>query len=202
MIWPVRAASRSRRWTTSRTIGAALNLVGYEGVAMIAVSGLDMAVWDALARPPACRWRSARRHARAGACLQQQRSLADRRRHTGARSRRTGRRGRIQGPRAPTGTRPSRRRSCRDPGGSQRRRRRHQADGRLQSRAGAWRCPAPLPWARRPGPVLVEEPIAYDNLVGYVQLTRELKTPVQLGRELLRTSRSLSRRSGQAQAIT
>ena len=28
----------------------ALNLVGYEGIAMIAVSGLDMAVWDALAQ--------------------------------------------------------------------------------------------------------------------------------------------------------
>jgi mandelate racemase len=28
----------------------ALNLVGYEGVAMIAVSGLDMAIWDALAK--------------------------------------------------------------------------------------------------------------------------------------------------------
>jgi len=28
----------------------ALNLIGYEGVAMIAVSGLDMAAWDALAR--------------------------------------------------------------------------------------------------------------------------------------------------------
>jgi mandelate racemase len=27
----------------------------------------------------------------------------------------------------------------------------------------------------------LEEPIAYDNLPGYVQLTRELKTPVQLG---------------------
>src|SRR5262245_23572530 len=27
-----------------------LNLVGYEGVAMIAVSGLDMAIWDALAK--------------------------------------------------------------------------------------------------------------------------------------------------------
>jgi mandelate racemase len=26
-----------------------------------------------------------------------------------------------------------------------------------------------------------EEPIAYDNLAGYAQLTRELKTPVQLG---------------------
>lgn len=28
----------------------ALNLVGYEGVAMIAVSGMDMAIWDALAK--------------------------------------------------------------------------------------------------------------------------------------------------------
>ena len=27
----------------------------------------------------------------------------------------------------------------------------------------------------------LEEPIAYDNLAGYAQLTRELKTPVQLG---------------------
>ena len=26
-----------------------------------------------------------------------------------------------------------------------------------------------------------EEPVVYDNLAGYVQLTRELKTPVQLG---------------------
>jgi mandelate racemase len=31
----------------------ALNLVGYEGVAMIAVSGLDMAAWDALAKAAA-----------------------------------------------------------------------------------------------------------------------------------------------------
>src|SRR5258708_26119524 len=28
----------------------ALNLIGYEGVSMIAVSGLDMAAWDALAK--------------------------------------------------------------------------------------------------------------------------------------------------------
>src|SRR6185295_9627040 len=27
-----------------------LNLVGYEGIAMIAVSGIDMAIWDALAK--------------------------------------------------------------------------------------------------------------------------------------------------------
>jgi mandelate racemase len=29
--------------------------------------------------------------------------------------------------------------------------------------------------------LIVEEPIAYDNLAGYTQLARELKTPVQLG---------------------
>jgi L-alanine-DL-glutamate epimerase-like enolase superfamily enzyme len=27
----------------------------------------------------------------------------------------------------------------------------------------------------------LEKPIAYDNFMGYAQLTRELKTPVQLG---------------------
>jgi mandelate racemase len=42
----------------------------------------------------------------------------------------------------------------------------------------------------------LEEPIAYDNLAGYAQLTRELKTPVQLGenfygpRELYKAIRS------------
>ena len=33
------------------------NLVGYEGIAMIAVSGIDMAIWDALAKAAGCRWR-------------------------------------------------------------------------------------------------------------------------------------------------
>ena len=32
----------------------ALNLVGYEGIAMIAVAGLDMAMWDALAKAAGC----------------------------------------------------------------------------------------------------------------------------------------------------
>ena len=32
-----------------------LHFVGYEGLSMIAVSGLDMAAWDALAKAAGCR---------------------------------------------------------------------------------------------------------------------------------------------------
>lgn len=40
-----------------------LNLIGYEGVAMIANAGIDMAAWDALAKGRGCTARSpARRH--------------------------------------------------------------------------------------------------------------------------------------------
>src|SRR5260370_11412953 len=51
--------SRSGRHTGWKTAGPlesfqanrrSLNLVGYEGVAIIAVSGVDMAIWDALAK--------------------------------------------------------------------------------------------------------------------------------------------------------
>ena len=56
-----------------------LNLIGYEGITMIAVSGLDMAIWDALAKaagmPLAVLLGG--RGQRAG--LQQQRPMADRR---------------------------------------------------------------------------------------------------------------------------
>lgn len=34
-----------------------LSLVGYEGLAMIAIAGLDMAAWDALAKAANLRWR-------------------------------------------------------------------------------------------------------------------------------------------------
>jgi Enolase C-terminal domain-like len=37
-----------------------------------------------------------------------------------------------------------------------------------------------------------EEPTTYDNIPGYAQLARELKTPVQLGGELLRRSPTVS----------
>ena len=56
-----------------------LNLIGYEGVAMIANAGIDMAAWDALAKAadvPA--GRPAGRHGGKRARLQQQRPVADR----------------------------------------------------------------------------------------------------------------------------
>ena len=46
-----------------------------------------------------------------------------------------------------------------------------------------------------------EEPIAYDNLAGYAQLTRELKTPVQLGENFYGPGGS-SIPSGRGPAIT
>ena len=47
---PLRAASASRPSTPYRRGVSAPHLVGREGVTLIAVSGLDMAAWDALAK--------------------------------------------------------------------------------------------------------------------------------------------------------
>jgi mandelate racemase len=44
------APSNCTRWRANRCI-----FVGYQGMSMIAVAGLDMAAWDALPRRPACR---------------------------------------------------------------------------------------------------------------------------------------------------
>ena len=50
-ILPLRCVgNRWRRSTDFQGNRRLLNLIGYEGVAMIAVSGLDMAMWDALAK--------------------------------------------------------------------------------------------------------------------------------------------------------
>ena len=71
-----------------------LHFVGYEGLSMIAVSGLDMAAWDALAqRGGRAALRAARRLGRPGQGLQQQRAVAagagrGRRRGAGAARRR------------------------------------------------------------------------------------------------------------------
>ena len=54
-----------------------LNLIGYEGVSMIAVAGLDMAAWDALAKADASGSISRWLH-RARPRLQQQWAVADR----------------------------------------------------------------------------------------------------------------------------
>ncbi len=56
--------ARSRKGTPIRPLDdfqsarKALNLVGYEGLSMIAIAGLDMAAWDALAKAAGLPWPS------------------------------------------------------------------------------------------------------------------------------------------------
>ena len=55
-----------------------LHFVGYEGMSMIAASGLDMAAWDALREGrEAAALRAARRLGRPGEILQQQRTMVE-----------------------------------------------------------------------------------------------------------------------------
>ena len=124
---------------------------------MIAVSGLDMAAWDALAKaaglPLAVMPRrldsAASRPTTAMACGSPMwRGLGDE-------AARAGGRRRLQGPQAPVGPRPAGRRSRGDRGGARCGRRRRQADGRFQPGAQPRRCAAPLPRARRSRPLLV-----------------------------------------------
>ena len=58
---------------------------------------------------------------------------------------------------------------------------RHQADGRLQQGLSLGDALHRCHELDDQGLYWLEEPIAYDNLAGYAQLTRELKTPIQLG---------------------
>jgi len=160
----------------------ALNLVGKEGMSMIAVSGLDMAAWDALAKAaglplavylggslgPVPAYNSN------GLWLTPLETLADEaidlvgEGSFGALKLRLGR-DRLADDLAAIG-------AVRGTVG----------DGiglmcdfnqGLSLSAALRRCHA----LDDQGLVWLEEPIAYDNLAGYARLTRELKTPVQLG---------------------
>ena len=177
-----REASCSRRSIDFQTNRRSLNLIGYEGVAMIAVAGLDMAIWDALAKSrghAACG--PARRHARPGAGLQQQRSLAHRRRNAGAGSGGLVAEGGFAGLKLRLG-----RDRLADDLAAIREVRNGAGDDiklmvdfnqGLSLGDALHRCHA----LDDQGLYWFEEPIAYDNLSGYAQLTRELATPVQLG---------------------
>ena len=138
-----------------RGIGS-LHLVGREGVSLIAVSGLDMAAWDALAKAagmplavylggtvgPVPAYNSN------GLWL----TPLD---HAGGGGGSAGRRRRIHRAQAPAGTREAGRRSGRDRRRARGRRRRRQADVRFQPGPVAGRRAGAMPRARRPGPLLV-----------------------------------------------
>jgi mandelate racemase len=181
----------------------AQNLVGLEGVSMIAVSGLDMAAWDALAKAanmplavflggslgPVPAYNSN------GLWLTDVASLGEEATELVAE-------GGFRGPQAAARARAAGRRSRGDPHGPRGGRRRHQADGRLQPGPEPRRRAAPLPRARRPGPYWLEEPIAYNNLAGFAQLARELADADPARREFLRPARAVSGRSQWAAATT
>ena len=172
-----------------------LNLVGYEGLSLIAVSGLDMAIWDALAKAaglPLTRLLGGTvgpvpAYNSNGLWLTEVSTLAAEAAQLWAEGGFTAlklRLGRdalaadltaISEVRQGAGT-PSNSWST-------------------STRGFRWamRCIAVTRSTTRL--YWLEEPIAYDNIAGYAQLTRELKTPVQLGenfygpRELYKRSR-------------
>ena len=110
-----------------------LHFVGYEGLAMIAVAGLDMAAWDALAKAagvPLCVLLGGTlgpvpAYNSNGLWLQEPAAVA-------AEAVELCARGRVHGPKAPARTREARRRSRGDRGGARGGRRRRRADGGLQ----------------------------------------------------------------------
>ena len=149
---------------------------------MIAVAGLDMAIWDALAKAAGMPLAVLLGGSSAGAGLQQQRAVADRRR--------------ARWPGKPANLSPK----AVSPGlklgsGATGSPTISPRSARFATRAGddiklmvdfnqglslgdaLHRCHA----LDDQGLYWFEEPIAYDNLPGYAQLARELRTPVQLG---------------------
>src|ERR1700688_196217 len=160
----------------------ALNLIGYEGVSMIAVSGLDMAAWDALAKaagmPLAVLLGGSTRPVPAynssGLWLTEVAGLGDDARALVAE-------GGFKGLKLRLG----RDRLADDLAAIEAVRAAVGADIKLMvdfnqglSLGDALRrCHA----LDGQGLYWFEEPITYDNLAGYAQLSRELTTPVQLG---------------------
>jgi mandelate racemase len=160
----------------------ALNLVGYEGIAMIAVSGMDMAIWDALAKaanmPLAVMLGGTLGRVPAynsnGLWLTEVAGLADEAGELVAEGGFTGLKLRL-----------GRDRLAHDVAAIAEVRNSAGDDIKLMvdfnqglSLGDALRrCHA----LDEQGLYWLEEPIAYTNLSGYAQLARELKTPIQIG---------------------
>ena len=159
-----------------------LNLIGYEGVAMIAVSGIDMAIWDALAKkaglPLACLLGGTVGAVPAynsnGLWLTDVATLSKEAAELAGEGGFTALKLRLG------------RDALADDLAAIREVRQGAGDSTklmvdfnqgLSLGDALLRCHA----LDDQGLYWLEEPIAYDNLTGYAQLTRELKTPVQFG---------------------
>jgi len=160
----------------------AQNLVGYEGVAMIAVSGLDMAIWDALAKAaglPLARLLGGTvgtvpAYNSNGLWLTEVATLAKEAAELAAEGGFTALKLRLG--RDALADDLAAIREVRQGAGDSVRLMVDFNQG-LSLGDALRRCHA----LDEQGLYWLEEPIAYDNLAGYAQLTRELKTPVQLG---------------------
>jgi mandelate racemase len=165
-----------------RTGRAGLNLIGFEGVSMIAVSGLDMAAWDALAKAanlplavflggslaPVPAYNSN------GLWLTPVDELGEQATALLAEGEFQGLKLRLGRERLADDIAAIR--AVRDAVGEDVKLMVDFNQG-LSFGDALHRCHA----LDDQGLYWFEEPIAYDNLAGYAQLTRELKTPVQLG---------------------
>jgi mandelate racemase len=159
-----------------------LNLVGYEGIAMIAVAGLDMAMWDALAKAanqplaallggtigPVPAYNSN------GLWLADVSTLASEARELVSEGAFTGLKLRLGRDRLDDDLAAIR--EVRDAAGSDIKLMVDFNQG-LPLGDAIRRCHA----LDDEGLYWFEEPIAYDNLAGYARLAAQLKTPVQLG---------------------
>ena len=158
-----------------------LHFVGYEGMAMIAVSGIDMAAWDTLAKAagmPLCTLLGAspgpvRAYNSNGLWLKSPSEVAAEAVEIRDEGQFEGVKLRLGG-KTPGTTRHDR---CASPDGW----RRHAPDDRFQPGSGHGGGVAPCHMLDDLGLTWLEEPVVYDNFDGYAQLARDLKTPLQIG---------------------
>jgi mandelate racemase len=158
------------------------NLIGYEGVAMIAISGIDMAIWDALAKAaglPLTRLLGGTvgpvpAYNSNGLWLTDVSTLAEEAAELSAEGGFTALKLRLG--RDVLAADLAAIREVRQGAGDSVKLMVDFNQG-LSLGDALQRCHA----LDEQGLYWLEEPIAYDNLAGYAQLTRELKTPVQLG---------------------
>jgi mandelate racemase len=158
------------------------NLVGYEGITTIAVSGMDMAIWDALAKAaglPLARLLGGTLGAvpaynSNGLWLIEPSALAKEAAELVAEGGFTGLKLRLGRDRLTDDLAAIR--AVRQ-GASDAIKLMVDFNQGLSLGDALQRCHA----LDEQGLYWLEEPIAYDNLAGYVRLTRELKTPIQLG---------------------